>query len=251
MKLTLPSQASLDKVAPLDPWGALPNVLQHPDASDPPHLPEAPQLSESRQLLEAVTSQAAVHASDALAFPPFSQHPQHPSGHTEFESGQLSIHMPPPAMGPPHAGGASGGPITPMVRNESDAMSTDDGGMSGGFAGVGGFSGLAAIPAQPPLSALTSSGVTQAAVFTWTHQEYCASNTLREMTCVEARVRCHMHAVHDYDSASACLVFSPIVLKHSKAERLFMCLRCGFVQLQLCSRRITCSVIRMLLHVKT
>lgn len=176
MKLmTLPSQASLDKGASLDPWGALTQDM-HPDTSHSP-------------LADAGTPQSGSRPPDPHLFP-FSQNPSHSCSHpsNEFESGQLNIQMPPPNM-------ATSDPQPHLFRHESDAMSTDDGGMSGGFSG--GIPGMAGIPAAPPMfSVPVATGVAQAAVFSWTHQEYCASGTLREITCVEARVSFFTHPLH-------------------------------------------------------
>ena len=97
-------------------------------------------------------------------------------------SDQLSIQL------PPHTS-ATSMPQPMLFRKESDAMSIDDGAVFGGFPGDTG------IPAAKPLVSLAVIGVAQAAVFSWTHQEYCASGALREMTCVEARVSFFLHCL--------------------------------------------------------
>lgn len=180
--MTLPSQASLDKGSSLDPWGNL-------------SLPTAMHVDIAQKLTEDGTPQSGIRAPDPHLFA-FSQHPSHTSSHpnTGYESGQLSIQMPLPIMppcDPPHPS---------LFRNASDAMSVDDGGFSGGFSGrLPGFSGIPAIPAAPPMfSAHDSTGVAQAAVFSWTHQEYCAAGDLRDLTCVEARVRSAVHPLHAF-----------------------------------------------------
>lgn len=163
--LPLPSQASLDKVAPLDHWGPLPHEIAV-DAS--PH-PAAAALQSGSRPPDA----------HPFSFPQNRSHANnHPGNELEVQD-QLSIQIPPHTSAAPatHPG---------LFRNESDAMSTDDGGFSGGFSG--GFPGVSGIPAAKPLFSPPVTGVAQAPVFSWTHQEYCASGMLREMTCVEARV---------------------------------------------------------------
>ena len=164
--MPLPSQASLDKVAPLGRWDPLPHDIPV-ETSQPP---------------TATTPQSGSGPPDSQLFS-FSQNMGSTCNHTGNEpSGQLSIQL------PPHTS-ATSIPQAMLFRNESDAMSTDDGGLFGGFQEFRAFQPRTPDPLIPPAVI----GVAQAAVFTWTHQEYCASDTLREMTCVEARVSFFLH----------------------------------------------------------
>jgi hypothetical protein len=189
-RMPIPSQSSLDALdASLDqPYGVSWPFSQGGSLE----LPTA-----ALQPLPQVTTLQPARCAPKTHLDPFPHHPDppcHPS--TDLESGQLTIQLPPQPLNV-----ATSDPPRQLLRDESGAMSTDDGGFSGGFTGGAsgdfpGFSGdPSGIPAAPAMFMTpVAREVTQAAVLSWTLQEYSSSGALREMTCVEARVRfCTLH----------------------------------------------------------